>query len=265
MAIVNRRGSDLTDKADGVLYTSDGRDVEMSVASTKAFYSQVAAGLLLAAAISDEVGGRVDQAVLRAARPARRHGRGDRPPAGHRRGRPQAGAREALLGRGRQRGQPHRRGRGADQAVGALLQVDRRRLHRGQEAHRPVLRAADHRVRRRARGVHRRRRGQGGRHLPAHKASPIVHRHRRPGPLRLGAPRPAGAADPPGAGVRALGHGRPPVRVRGGAGHRRPGAAAARGPGRDRGGDGGRRPRGRAWSAADGKRSCGGCGSTCNR
>src|ERR687892_47067 len=68
VAIVNRRGSDLTDKADGVLYTSDGRDVEMSVASTKAFYSQVAAGLLLAAAISDEVGGRVDQVVLRALR-----------------------------------------------------------------------------------------------------------------------------------------------------------------------------------------------------
>ena len=49
VAIVNRRGSDLTDKADGVLYTSDGRDVEMSVASTKAFYAQVAAGVLLAA------------------------------------------------------------------------------------------------------------------------------------------------------------------------------------------------------------------------
>ena len=57
IAIVNRRGSDLTDKSDGVLYTSDGRDVEMSVASTKAFYSQVAAGLLLAQAIADEVPG----------------------------------------------------------------------------------------------------------------------------------------------------------------------------------------------------------------
>ncbi|HEX5365219.1 MAG TPA: SIS domain-containing protein [Acidimicrobiales bacterium] len=64
VAIVNRRGSDLTDKADGVLYTSDGRDVEMSVASTKAFYSQIAAGLLLAVAISGEVGGEVDQALL---------------------------------------------------------------------------------------------------------------------------------------------------------------------------------------------------------
>src|SRR5207244_8709935 len=52
LAIVNRRNSDLVDKADGVLYTSDGRDVEMSVASTKAFYSQVAAGFLLALAIT---------------------------------------------------------------------------------------------------------------------------------------------------------------------------------------------------------------------
>jgi glucosamine--fructose-6-phosphate aminotransferase (isomerizing) len=56
LAIVNRRNSDLTDKADGVLYTSDGRDVEMSVASTKAFYAQVAAGTLLACAITEAAG-----------------------------------------------------------------------------------------------------------------------------------------------------------------------------------------------------------------
>ncbi len=56
LAIVNRRQSDLTDKADGVLYTSDGRDVEMSVASTKAFYAQIAAGFLLAAALADQLG-----------------------------------------------------------------------------------------------------------------------------------------------------------------------------------------------------------------
>lgn len=68
VAIVNRRQSDLTDKADGVLYTSDGRDVEMSVASTKAFYSQIAAGFLLAAAVADEVGGVVEQGLLRALR-----------------------------------------------------------------------------------------------------------------------------------------------------------------------------------------------------
>ena len=56
VAIVNRRNSDLVDKSDGVLYTSDGRDVEMSVASTKAFYAQVAAGFVLAAALAAEVG-----------------------------------------------------------------------------------------------------------------------------------------------------------------------------------------------------------------
>jgi glucosamine--fructose-6-phosphate aminotransferase (isomerizing) len=55
VSIVNRRGSDLTDRSDGVLYTSDGRDVEMSVASTKAFYSQIAAGVLLAVAVADLV------------------------------------------------------------------------------------------------------------------------------------------------------------------------------------------------------------------
>ncbi len=47
MAIVNRRDSDITFKVDGVMYTSSGRDVEMSVASTKAFYSQIVAGAVL--------------------------------------------------------------------------------------------------------------------------------------------------------------------------------------------------------------------------
>ena len=47
IAIVNRRDSDLTFKTDGVFYTSSGRDIEMSVASTKAFYSQIAAGAVL--------------------------------------------------------------------------------------------------------------------------------------------------------------------------------------------------------------------------
>ncbi|HEU5153012.1 MAG TPA: SIS domain-containing protein [Iamia sp.] len=65
VSIVNRRGSDLTDRSDGVLYTSDGRDVEMSVASTKAFYAQVAAGILLASAIAAEVD---DSSTGRAAR-----------------------------------------------------------------------------------------------------------------------------------------------------------------------------------------------------
>jgi len=47
LAIVNRRDSDLTFKTDGVLYTSSGRDIEMSVASTKAFYAQITAGTVL--------------------------------------------------------------------------------------------------------------------------------------------------------------------------------------------------------------------------
>ena len=56
VSIVNRRNSDLVEKSDGVIYTSDGRDVEMSVASTKAFYAQVAAGVLLAAALGEAAG-----------------------------------------------------------------------------------------------------------------------------------------------------------------------------------------------------------------
>ncbi len=47
VAIVNRRDSDITFKVDGVFYTSTGRDIEMSVASTKAFYSQVVAAAML--------------------------------------------------------------------------------------------------------------------------------------------------------------------------------------------------------------------------
>ncbi|MFV2039445.1 MAG: SIS domain-containing protein, partial [Acidimicrobiales bacterium] len=66
VAIVNRRNSDLTYKSDGVLYTSDGRDVEMSVASTKAFYAQIAAGALLAVAVADLLGsGPTDDVAVR--------------------------------------------------------------------------------------------------------------------------------------------------------------------------------------------------------
>ncbi|MBR9981987.1 MAG: SIS domain-containing protein, partial [Desulfatitalea sp.] len=52
LAIVNRRDSDLTFKVDGVVYTSSGRDIEMSVASTKAFYSQIVAGALISLKIA---------------------------------------------------------------------------------------------------------------------------------------------------------------------------------------------------------------------
>jgi glucosamine--fructose-6-phosphate aminotransferase (isomerizing) len=58
MAIVNRRDSDITFKVDGVVYTSSGRDIEMSVASTKAFYSQIVAGALVALKVAKTKGGR---------------------------------------------------------------------------------------------------------------------------------------------------------------------------------------------------------------
>ncbi|MEZ6187044.1 MAG: SIS domain-containing protein [Planctomycetota bacterium] len=64
IGIVNRRGSDLADKSHGVLYTSDGRDVEMSVASTKAFYCQVVAGYLLGLQLA-RLAGTVTEAELR--------------------------------------------------------------------------------------------------------------------------------------------------------------------------------------------------------
>ncbi len=61
VSIVNRRNSDLVEKSDGVLYTSDGRDVEMAVPSTKAFYAQVAAGFLLATALAELLQGQARQ------------------------------------------------------------------------------------------------------------------------------------------------------------------------------------------------------------
>ncbi len=65
LAIVNRRNSDLTDKSDGVMYTSDGRDVEMSVASTKAFYCQVAAGYLVSLHLAHECGAMAEEEIAR--------------------------------------------------------------------------------------------------------------------------------------------------------------------------------------------------------
>ncbi|MGD9366133.1 MAG: SIS domain-containing protein, partial [Desulfobacteraceae bacterium] len=58
LAIVNRRDSDITFKVDGVVYTSSGRDIEMSVASTKAFYSQIVAGALVGLKIAEIKGKR---------------------------------------------------------------------------------------------------------------------------------------------------------------------------------------------------------------
>ncbi|MDP7077575.1 MAG: glutamine--fructose-6-phosphate aminotransferase, partial [Desulfobacterales bacterium] len=63
----NRQDSDITFKVDGIIYTSSGRDIEMSVASTKAFYSQIVAGAILGLYIADLKGRRnkafVDQEI----------------------------------------------------------------------------------------------------------------------------------------------------------------------------------------------------------
>ena len=143
VAIVNRRNSDLTDRADGVLYTSDGRDVEMSVASTKAFYSQVAAGCLLAVAVAGEVAGeRGGGLPAQPPRDAAGHAVGAGGCSGaasrHRGSGSPAGPGQAPLGGGGQRAQPGGGPRGAHQALGVVLHVDLGRRHRGQEAHRPV-------------------------------------------------------------------------------------------------------------------------------
>lgn len=62
-AIVNRRNSPLVSKSDSHFYTSDGRDVEMAVASTKAFYSQIAAGKLTALLLAKELGSLSDEEI----------------------------------------------------------------------------------------------------------------------------------------------------------------------------------------------------------
>lgn len=63
IAIVNRRQSDITAIAHGVFYTSDGRDIEMSVASTKAFYAQIIAGQVLALFFARLLGVRNDNDI----------------------------------------------------------------------------------------------------------------------------------------------------------------------------------------------------------
>ncbi|MDD4357817.1 MAG: SIS domain-containing protein, partial [Smithellaceae bacterium] len=66
ISIVNRRQSDITTKSHGVFYTSDGRDIEMSVASTKAFYAQIVAGQILGLFFAQILGSRTDKEIATA-------------------------------------------------------------------------------------------------------------------------------------------------------------------------------------------------------
>ena len=184
IAMVNRRHSDLVDKADGVLYTSDGRDVEMSVASTKAFYAQVAAGFLLALAVADAAGASIRRvpstscSARCATCPSQM--RCSLEPAGHRRGR-----RRGLA--------PRRRywavvGNGVEPDRGAEMRIklselcyksiacdateDKKHIDLSSEPLILVCAAG-------LTGSDRRRRGQGDRHLPGPQGGADRDRRRR--------------------------------------------------------------------------------------
>lgn len=68
ISIVNRRQSDITAKSHGIFYTSDGRDIEMAVASTKAFYAQIVAGQVLALYFAQLLGTRNEGDIAAALR-----------------------------------------------------------------------------------------------------------------------------------------------------------------------------------------------------
>lgn len=68
ISVVNRRQSDITSKSHGVFYTSDGRDIEMSVASTKAFYAQIIAGQILALYFANLLATQTEKQIITALR-----------------------------------------------------------------------------------------------------------------------------------------------------------------------------------------------------
>jgi len=181
LGIVNRRNSDLVYKAHGVLYTSDGRDIEMSVASTKAFYARWSP---------------VECWPWRSPMSSERSSRGDPRRALDLVRLPDLMARTlalepgiaelaaaspsaASLGDRRERSGEDRRRRDPDQAERALLQIDRHRLPGGQEAHRPLIRAARPRLRERRAPGKRLGPREGGGDLQAHKSLPVVIATRR--------------------------------------------------------------------------------------
>ena len=189
LAIVNRRSSDLTEKADGVLYTSDGRDVEMSVASTKAFYAQVAAGVLLA--VRDQRGRRRRRATDRrhalldvAARAARRDARRCSPAATSSPTRPGGSPRRkrywAVVGSGANKVAAEevriKLSELCYKSIACDVTEDKKHIDLS-------VGAADPRVRRRARRQHRRRRRQGGGDLPGPQGDADRDRRRRRRPV----------------------------------------------------------------------------------
>ena len=238
VAIVNRRQSDLVDKSDGVLYTSDGRDVEMSVASTKAFYAQLAAGR--AARVG--AGGRARRRRRRRSRPAAAscsRALRELPDAMH-----EVFARRPAIALAAQRHPLSRRswavvGNGVNQIAAHELRIklselcyksiacdvteDKKHIDLSSE---PMVLVC-------AAGLHGSNADDVAKEVAiyrAHKAAPIVIADDDETALRVGRGRDdLGAVGAPVAGVRAVRARRPPVRLRGRARDRRVGAAAARG------------------------------------
>ena len=230
IGIVNRRGSDLVDKADGMLFTSDGRDIEMSVASTKAFYAQVAAGALLACAITEAAGVGSDR---------RRHelltGLRELPEAMER-----VLAKRPEIADAARRFAPSKRywavvGNGPNRVAAEEVRIklselcyksiaadateDKKHIDLSSEPMILVCAAG-------LCGQHGRRRRQGDGDLPSPQGDPDRDRRRGRAALQRGG-HDHRAAGRSGARVRALGDGRAPVRLRGGAGDRRLGATVA--------------------------------------
>ena len=215
VAIVNRRNSDLTDKADGVLYTSDGRDVEMSVASTKAFYAQIAAGLparrghrrARSAAPTPTARTRCSTACASCPTPwrrtlARRADDRRRPPSGSRPSRRYW----AIVGNGANRIAAEevriKLSELCYKSIACDVTEDKKHIDLSSEPLILVCAAG-------LAGLERRRRRQGGRDLPGPQGRPDRDRHRGRGALhrrpRTSISVPAVA---PRARLRALGHGR---------------------------------------------------------
>ena len=240
-AVVNRRNSDLAAKAArGALHLrragrGDERGVDQGV--LRPGRGRLAAGRapLADAARPTVAPAEPTELLRRPARAARRHGRACSP------GRPAIAARRprlapprALLGGRRQRTRPGRRPRRcgsscpscATRSIACDATEDKKHIDLSS-------RAADPGVRRRARGpnaddvakevaIYRAPQGRAGRHRGRGRGGAV----RRPA-----RPRDRRARGRPRRRVRAVGDGRAPVRLRGGAGDRRPGPPAARRPG----------------------------------
>ena len=250
LAIVNRRNSDLVDKADGVLYTSDGRDVEMASPSTKAFYAQIAAGYLLA--LAHRRRGRRRSIPTRAPRAARRRC-ATLPDAMERRARaprarspPSRSATRRRAATGRSSATVATGSPPTSCASSSRSSVTSRSRATSPRTRSTSTSRAEPLILVCAAGLAGSNADDVAKEVAiyrAHQAAPIVIATEGERPLL--APRSRSSrcrAVHPDARLRALGDGRAPVRLRGRARHRRVGPPAARGAGGDRGGRAGRGP-----------------------